>query len=73
MRTLLAALALGMGRELYRLSSETLELAMAADAAAGQTRHSPYRRAVVELGFALLWHGDLDEATAALREGLTEA
>jgi eukaryotic-like serine/threonine-protein kinase len=28
---------------------------------------------VFELGFVLLWHGDLDEATAVLRESLAEA
>jgi hypothetical protein len=38
-----------------------------------QPHPSPFWWAVFELGFVLLWHGDLDEATAVLRESLAEA
>ena len=73
-RFLLDSLGFAMRRERYLLSDETLQLARAADAAAREAGpSSPYWWAVFELGFALLWHGDLDEATVTLRKSLAEA
>ena len=73
-RFLLDSLGFAMRRERYLLSDATLELARAADAAAREAGpSSPYWWAVFELGFVLLWHGDLDEAVVVLRESLAEA
>lgn len=72
-RFLVDTLGCALRRERYQPSDETLELARAADAAARQAEPSPYWWAVFELGFVLLWHGDLDEATPVLRAALTEA
>jgi class 3 adenylate cyclase/tetratricopeptide (TPR) repeat protein/DNA-binding XRE family transcriptional regulator len=69
---LLSVLALAMTRDRMLLDGETVELARAAYAAAQQAEPSPYWWAVFELGFALLWHGDLDEATVVLEESLAE-
>ena len=55
------------------IASPGRELARAAYAAAQQAEPSPLWWAVFDLGFALLWHGDLDEATVVLRESLAEA
>ena len=59
-------------RDRYRVTDETVEAARAAYAAAQEAEPSPFWWAVFELGFALLWHGDLDEATVVLRESLAE-
>jgi len=59
-------------RDRYRITDETVEAARAAYAAAQEAEPSPFWWAVFELGFALLWHGDLDEADVVLRESLTE-
>jgi class 3 adenylate cyclase/tetratricopeptide (TPR) repeat protein len=55
-------------RDRYHPTDETVEAARAADAAAREAEPSPFWWAVFDMGFVLLWHGDLDEATAALRE-----
>jgi eukaryotic-like serine/threonine-protein kinase len=60
-------------RDRYHPTDETVEAARAADAAAREAEPSPFWWAVFDLGFVLLWHGDLDEATAALRESLAQA
>ena len=59
-------------RDRYLVSDETLEFARAAYAIA-QADLSSSRWTVFNFAFALLWHGDLDEATAMLRESLREA
>ena len=60
---------LAVQRDRYLVTDETLELARAA--------HSLCRVADMPgeflLGFTLLWHGDLNEATALLEESLKEA
>ena len=66
-------LGLSLRRDRYLVSDETLELARDVRAAVQESVDSPLWWAVFNLGFALLWHGDLDEATAVLRESLTEA
>ena len=60
-------------RDRYHVTDEIVEVARAADAAAREAEPSPFWWAVFNLGFVLLWHGDLDEATEALRESLAEA
>jgi hypothetical protein len=50
----------------------TVEIARAVYAAAQEAEPSPFWWAVFELGFALLWYGDLDEADVVLRESLAE-
>jgi class 3 adenylate cyclase/tetratricopeptide (TPR) repeat protein len=60
-------------RDRYHVTDETVEVARAANAAAQEAEPSPFWWAVFELGFVLLWHGDLDEATVVLRETLAEA
>jgi class 3 adenylate cyclase/tetratricopeptide (TPR) repeat protein len=60
-------------RDRYYIADEIVEVARAAYAAAREAEPSPFWWAVFELGFVLLWHGDLDEATAVLRESLAEA
>jgi class 3 adenylate cyclase/tetratricopeptide (TPR) repeat protein len=56
----------------YRVTDETVEVARAAHAAAQEAEPSPFWWAVFELGFALLWHGDLDDAVVVLQESLAE-
>jgi hypothetical protein len=56
----------------YRVTDEAVEVARAAYAAAQEAEPSPFWWAVFGLGFVLLWHGDLDEATVVLRESLAE-
>ena len=70
---LLSALGLSLRQDRYLVADQTLELARAAQAAAQEAEPSPYWWAVFNLGFTLLWHGDLDEATAVLQESLQEA
>ncbi|HEY6309833.1 MAG TPA: AAA family ATPase [Streptosporangiaceae bacterium] len=59
-------------RDRYLVTDETVEVARAAYAAAQEAEPSPFWWAVFDLGFALLWHGDLDEAAVVLRESLAE-
>jgi eukaryotic-like serine/threonine-protein kinase len=68
---LINANQLAIRRDRYLLADDTLELARAAYAAAQESEPSPW--AAFVLGFSLLWHGDLDEATVVLRESLAEA
>jgi tetratricopeptide (TPR) repeat protein len=70
---LLAMAGLFFRRDRYLVADETLELARAAQTAAQEAEPSPCWWAVFNLGFALLWHGDLDEAGAVLQEALAEA
>ena len=70
---LISMLGLSLTRDRFQLDDETVELARAAYAAAQEAEPSPFWWAVFELGFVLLWHGDLDEATTVLRESLAEA
>ena len=60
-------------RDRYHVTDETVEVARAADAAAREAEPSPFWWAVFDLGFVLLWRGNLDEATVVLRESLAEA
>jgi class 3 adenylate cyclase/tetratricopeptide (TPR) repeat protein len=60
-------------RDRYHVTDETVEVARAANAAAQEAEPTTFWWAVFELGFVLLWHGDLDEATVVLRETLAEA
>jgi class 3 adenylate cyclase/tetratricopeptide (TPR) repeat protein len=69
---LLNMLGFLLRRDRYRVTDETVEAARAAYAAAQEAEPSPFWWAVFELGFALLWHGDLDEAAVVLRESLAE-
>jgi len=62
-----------MRRDRYHVTDETVEVARAANAAAQEAEPSPFWWAVFDLGFVLLRHGDLDEATVVLRETLAEA
>jgi class 3 adenylate cyclase/tetratricopeptide (TPR) repeat protein len=70
---LLRVLELAISQDRFLLNDETLQLARAAHAAAREAEPSPFWWAVFDLGFVLLWHGDLDEATVVLRESLAEA
>jgi class 3 adenylate cyclase/tetratricopeptide (TPR) repeat protein len=70
---LLSVVGVSMLRERYLVTAETVELARAARDAAQEAEPSPFWWAVFDLGFALLWHGELDEAAAMLAESLTEA
>jgi hypothetical protein len=60
-------------RDRYHVADETLEVARAAYAAVKEAEHSPFWWAVFQLGFVLLWYGDLDEAKTVLRESLAES
>jgi hypothetical protein len=68
----LSLLGWSMRRDRYLVTDETLEFARAAYAIA-QADPSSSRWAGFNFAFALLWHGDLDEATAMLQESLREA
>jgi class 3 adenylate cyclase/tetratricopeptide (TPR) repeat protein/DNA-binding XRE family transcriptional regulator len=68
---LISANQLAIRRDRYLLADDTLELARAAYAAAQEGEPAPW--VVFVLGFSLLWHGDLDEATEVLRESLADA
>jgi class 3 adenylate cyclase/tetratricopeptide (TPR) repeat protein len=70
---LLSLVEMALLRERYLLSDETVGLARAAHDAAQEVEDSPFWWAVFDLGFVLLWHGDLDEATAVLAESLAES
>jgi class 3 adenylate cyclase/tetratricopeptide (TPR) repeat protein len=66
-------LGLSLRQDRYLVSDETLEIARAVTAAVQESEASPLWWAVFNLGFALLWHGDLDEATAVLQDSLAES
>ena len=68
----LSLLGWSVRRDRYLVTDETLEFAQAAYAIA-QADPSSSRWAGFNFAFALLWHGDLDEATAMLQESLREA
>jgi class 3 adenylate cyclase/tetratricopeptide (TPR) repeat protein len=70
---LISMMSFLLRRDRYHATDETVEVARAAYTAAREAEPSPFWWAVFDLGFVLLWHGDLDEATAVLRESLTEA
>lgn len=69
----LSVVQLRFRRDRYLVSDETLEFARAAAAAAQEVVPSPPWWSGFTFGFTLLFHGDLDEATAVLREVLAEA
>jgi class 3 adenylate cyclase/tetratricopeptide (TPR) repeat protein len=71
-RFFLNLLGLSMRRDRYQTSDETLELARAIRAVV-QESEAPPPWWMFNVGFALLWHGDLDEATAVLRDNLRES
>jgi eukaryotic-like serine/threonine-protein kinase len=60
---------LALRRDRYLASDETVELARAAEEARGTADF--YSNFLV--GFTLLWHGDLDQATALIEKALREA
>jgi tetratricopeptide (TPR) repeat protein len=62
-----------MRRDRYLVAEETLQLVRAGYAAAQQAGPTSLWWAGFMVGFTLVWHGDLDEATAILRETLREA
>jgi class 3 adenylate cyclase/tetratricopeptide (TPR) repeat protein len=70
---LISVFSMSVLRERYLLSDDTVGLARAAYDAAQEAEPSPFWWAVFELGFALLWHGDLDEAAVVLAESLAES
>ena len=70
---LISMMSFLLRRDRYHVTDETVEVARAAHAAAREAEPSPFWWAVFDLGFVLLWHGDLDEATVVLRESLAEA
>src|SRR5260370_7628522 len=57
-----------MRRDRYLVAEKTLELVRAGYAAAQQAGPTSLWWAGFIVGFTLVWHGDLDEATAILRE-----
>jgi class 3 adenylate cyclase/tetratricopeptide (TPR) repeat protein len=69
---LLSVVGLSIRRDRYLVTDETLEVARAA-CAIPQADLLSSGWARFNLAFALLWHGDLDEATAVLRECLADA
>jgi class 3 adenylate cyclase/tetratricopeptide (TPR) repeat protein/DNA-binding XRE family transcriptional regulator len=68
----LSLLGWSLRRDRYVADDQTLEYARAAYAIA-RADPSTWRWAVFNYAFTLLWHGDLDEATAMLRESLRTA
>jgi class 3 adenylate cyclase/tetratricopeptide (TPR) repeat protein len=60
-------------RDRYLVADDTLEFARAAAEAAAEVDPPPRWWSGFTFGFTLLFHGDLDEATAVLREILAEA
>ncbi len=69
----LSIVQLSLRRDRYLVTDETLEFARAAAAAAQQVSPPPPWWSGFTFGFTLLFHGDLDEATAVLREVLEQA
>ncbi len=70
---LISVFSMSVLRERYLPTEDTVALARAAYDAAQEAEDSPFWWAVFDLGFVLLWHGDLDEATAVLSESLAES
>jgi eukaryotic-like serine/threonine-protein kinase len=68
----LSVLGRSFRRDRYLIDDETLEFARAAYSIA-RTDPAAWRWAVFNYAFALLWHGDLDEANVMLGESLREA
>lgn len=68
----LSLLGWSLRRDRYFVDDQTLELARAAYAIA-QADPTQWRWAVFNYAFALLWHGELDEAITVLRESLRHA
>jgi class 3 adenylate cyclase/tetratricopeptide (TPR) repeat protein len=68
----LSVMGWSLRRDRYAASDQTLEFARAAYAIA-QADPPSARWTVFNYAFALLWHGDLDEATTMLRESLRHA
>jgi class 3 adenylate cyclase/tetratricopeptide (TPR) repeat protein len=69
---LLSVFGLSVRRDRYLITDETLEAARAAYAIPqADLLSSGWAR--FNLAFALLWHGDMDEATTALRKCLADA
>jgi class 3 adenylate cyclase/tetratricopeptide (TPR) repeat protein len=64
---------LSMRRTRYLVTGEVLEFTWAGYAAAQEVSPEPLWWAGFVVGFVLLWHGDLDQATAKLGETLREA
>jgi class 3 adenylate cyclase/tetratricopeptide (TPR) repeat protein len=69
---LLSVLGLSLRRDRYLATDETLEFVRAAYEIP-KTDPSSARWVGFNFAFTLLWHGDLDEAIAMLRESLREA
>jgi class 3 adenylate cyclase/tetratricopeptide (TPR) repeat protein len=69
----LSLAGLSLRRDRYSAAAETVEFARAGYAGAQEADPSLRGWAGFNLGFTLLWHGDLDEATEMLRGTLTEA
>jgi eukaryotic-like serine/threonine-protein kinase len=69
----LSLAGLSLRRDRYTAADETVEFARAGYAGAQEADPSLLGWAGFNLGFTLLWHGDLDEATDMLRGTLTEA
>jgi class 3 adenylate cyclase/tetratricopeptide (TPR) repeat protein len=67
------AIHLSLRRGRYVADDQTTEFARDAYKAAQEAGHEVLWRIQFEVGFALLWHGDLDEATAMLQDSLREA
>ena len=72
MRFFLSLTGWSLRRNRYLADDQTLEFGRAAYAIA-QADPSAARWTVFNYAFTLLWHGDLDEATAMLRESLRHA
>jgi class 3 adenylate cyclase/tetratricopeptide (TPR) repeat protein/DNA-binding XRE family transcriptional regulator len=64
---------LSLRRDRYVATDQTVEFARDAYKAAQEAGPEVLWRIEFEVGFALLWHGDLDEATAMLHSSLQEA
>jgi class 3 adenylate cyclase/tetratricopeptide (TPR) repeat protein/DNA-binding XRE family transcriptional regulator len=67
------AIHLSLRRGRYVADDQTVEFARDAYKAAQEAGAEVLWRIQFEIGFALLWHGDLDEATAMLQDSLREA
>jgi hypothetical protein len=68
----LSMVGLSLRQDRYLPADETVESARAAYAIA-QADPASSRWTALNFGFTLLWHGDLDEATAMLQESLRQA
>ncbi len=68
----LSIVQLSLRRDRYLVADETLEFAQAACAAVKEVSPLPWWWSGFTFGFTLLFHGDLDKATAVLQESLEE-